>query len=226
MRHKHSILIFFVTVSPFFLKACSSADKFQHYDALKYLTAKTSDRYPAQEFEEALSREVYLAGGNYHIVAFPYTHAYLTSLVEEQAKLKGLSSIEKKETLKRLTENYITKKTCFKFRYAVLRFNEVGQLKDWQVTYFNNQSINEALTWESNPKRDPSFADSNNPLDDLHEKWLGDGIACTSKSLDLTQSFGLKVRPQYVQFPFDSYGDLFWDLNASEHKLRHQETNL
>ena len=117
MRTLTLFLTFSVVFSLFLTGGCSHSDKSKKYDALKYLTADKNQRIPAQEFEEALSREVYLAGGNYHIVAFPYTNAYLSSLVNERAKAKGFSDKDKKETLKRLKERFISKKTCFKFRY-------------------------------------------------------------------------------------------------------------
>lgn len=209
------------------INQCSHKSTAAQKSALKYLTAKSQDRFPAQEFEEALSREVYLAGGNYHIVAFPYTEAYLKAMVMELTEEKALSKKESSKILNRLKNNFVVNKTCFKFRYSVLRFNEVGQLKDWQVTLFNIKGLKAELTWQSQPKRDPSFADSKNydPLNELHDKWLGDGIACLSRKLNLTESFGLKVKPQYVQFPFDSHGDLYWELENAPRKLRHQETD-
>lgn len=190
--------------------ACSHSEN--HSKGTELLKASPKERISTETFEKALSREVYLAGGNYHIIAFPYTQNYIHSLVEEKVEKKSLKPKEKKETLERLKDRYSEEKTCFKFRYSVLRFNEVGQLKDWQVTFVNEEGEKASLNWESNPKRDPSFAESDDPLAFHHDKWLGDGVACSTQKLDLNKSFRLKVKPQYVQFPFDSHGDLNWQF--------------
>jgi hypothetical protein len=47
---------------------------------------------------------------------------------------------------------------------------------------------------------------------DRLEQWLGDGVACTYAKPQLNKGFGLKIKPNFVQFPFDSTAKLFWEF--------------
>lgn len=178
----------------------------------KYLKGEGVEEAKPQEFEKVLSREMYMAGGNYHIVAFPYTNSYVESLAREQAHLKGFSPSERDRILHHLKEAFTERRTCFNFKYGVLRFNQVAKLKDWRVTLLDKDGQEFPLKWkEKDLEKAPVMTRVNRSGDNL-EKWLGDGVACTDAQPRLNKGFGLKVRPQYVQFPFDSYADLYWDF--------------
>lgn len=178
----------------------------------KYLKGEGVETAKPSEFEKVLSREMYMAGGNYHIVAFPYTSSYVKSLALEQASLKGLSAEETKKIQEFLEDKFTSERTCFNFRYSVLRFNQVAQLKDWRITLLDKKGDEYPLKWKKvDLEKSPVMTRVRQSGDHL-EKWLGDGVACTEAQPILNSGFGLKVRPQYVQFPFDSYGDLYWEF--------------
>lgn len=178
----------------------------------KYLKGEGVESAKPAEFEKVLSREMYMAGGNYHIVAFPYTNSYIRALANEQAQLKGLSKAEKKQILDHLSKKFTERNTCFNFKYSVLRFNQVAQLKDWKITLLDKLGQEYPLKWKNGDLEKSPIMTQVQQSGDRLEKWLGDGVACTEAKPVLNSGFGLKVRPMYVQFPFDSYGDLYWDF--------------
>ncbi|MCR9205458.1 MAG: hypothetical protein NXH75_12825, partial [Halobacteriovoraceae bacterium] len=145
-------------------------------------------------------------------VAFPYTSSYVRSIANQQAQLRGLSQSEKNQILAHLEKKFTERATCFNFKYSVLRFNQVAQLKDWKITLLDKLGNEYPLKWRNGDLEKSPIMTEVQQSGDLLEKWLGDGVACTDAKPVLNSGFGLKVRPQYVQFPFDSYGDLYWDF--------------
>lgn len=213
-------ITFSCLILPFFVLSCGTSSTKIPDTTYKFINNEKMDKLinsvsPA-EVEKVLSREIYMAGGNYHISAFPYTHSYIEALSNEQARLKGLNSKEKEKFSRHLNQSLVKNKLCFNFKYSVLRFNQVSRLKSWKIFFFDNAGNEYPLSWKQDSMEKAPIVTFVQQSGDKLEKWLGDGVACTTANITLSSGFSLKVIPQYVQFPFDSYAQLYWDYSEGE----------
>lgn len=178
----------------------------------RYLTGEGLSEAKPKEFEKALSRERNMAGGNYLVKAYPFTEAYLVAKAREQANLRGLNAIEEQKVLDALREKYTADKTCFHFNYEVLLHDKSSRLEHWKLNLIDDKDQEYPLEWNSDDlKRSPIMTRKIRSGDKL-EQWLGDGVACTYAKPSLNKGFGLKITPNFVQFPFDKTAKLFWEF--------------
>ncbi|MCF8059050.1 MAG: hypothetical protein K9K67_07125 [Bacteriovoracaceae bacterium] len=196
----------------FSLVSCAFFTRNPKDRTFEFLTGKGVEAASPEQFEKALARTTYMAGGNYQISAFPYTESYLKSLAKNHTHTRGLTPIESQKYLKSLQEKFSEGKTCFKFRYEVLRFNQSAELKNWQIILLDKTNQEFPLTWRNGDlEKAPVMTRVLRSGDNL-EQWLGDGVACTNAEPHLNSGFGLKVKPSYVQFPFDSTAEIYWEF--------------
>lgn len=211
------------------LSSCAFFKPIPDDQTYQYITGKNVENASPSQFEKALTRSRSMAGGNYIVKAFPFTDSYLEALVRQQSRQRGLTSIEENKVLKKLKSEYTKDKTCFQFRYEVLRYDQSSRLENWKLSLLDSKDEEFPLTWqESDLERAPVMTRVLRSGDKL-EQWLGDGVACTFAKVKLNSGFGLKVQPNYVQFPFDSVAKIYWEfpeikvINGKEVKVEKQK---
>lgn len=195
-----------------FLTGCAYFTPAPDDQTFQYITGKNVDNATPNQFEKALTRSRSMAGGNYIVKAFPYTDSYLKAIVRHQSRQRGLTAMEENKVLKKLEAEYTKDKTCFQFRYEVLRYDQSSRLENWKLSLLDSKDEEYPLTWqEADLERAPIMTRVLRSGDKL-EQWLGDGVACTYAKVKLNSGFGLKVQPNYVQFPFDSVAKIYWEF--------------
>lgn len=178
----------------------------------RYLTGQGLKSPTPKEFEKALSREREMAGGNYFVKAYPFTEAYLKAKAREQAEIRGLNALQEQKVLDNMREKFTKDKTCFHFNYEVLLHQASSRLEHWKLNLIDETDQEYPLEWKKEDlNRSPVLTRKIRSGDRL-EQWLGDGVACTYARPKLNKGFGLKIRPNYVQFPFDKTAELFWEF--------------
>ncbi len=179
---------------------------------LEFITGKGVEKATPSEFEKVLTRSSSMSGGNYIVSAFPYTDSYLKAVARHQRQHRGLTPLEEKQVLEKLQKQYTENKTCFQFRYEVLRYDQSSRLENWKLSLINSKDEEFPLTWQEEDLERPPVMTRVMRSGDRLEQWLGDGVACTFAKTKLNSGFGLKVRPNYVQFPFDSIAKIYWEF--------------
>ncbi|GEM_PF-2071829 len=197
---------------PLSLTSCAFFSPNPEDNTYQYLTGEGVESASPDQFEKALTRATDMAGGNYTVSAYPYTESYLKSLSNHQAHIRGFNPIEAQKYLESLQVKFNKGRTCFNFRYEVLRFNQSSELKNWQIILLDKTGLEYPLTWDKEDlKKAPVMTRVLRSGDNL-EQWLGDGVACTTAEPQLNSGFGLKVKPSYVQFPFDATAKIYWEF--------------
>ncbi len=173
------------------------------------LTKKTT-RFSTDQIQSILTKSHSMAGGNYQISAFPLTQSYIHSKVRDLTNNKHLTKEQQLALTAQLEKRWILDKTCMQFHYEVVRFDQAKNLKDWQLTLIDSNKVTSSLNWEKMPV--PIQSEIQRQEGKL-EKWINDGVACTSPAVDLTAGFSLKVRPSFVQWPFQSEKKMAWNFS-------------
>ncbi len=201
----------------FFLSSCSFFSSHKSQDrTYSYLTGKGLVNPTTQEIKQALVRESSMAGGNYQISAYPYTHTLIEAMVREAAQQRGLNSEQQKEMKTSLENLYLIDKTCFHFAYEVLRFKLSSRLENWKLFVVDKAEQEYTTTWNAPDLVKAPILSRKIVSGDKLEKWQSSGVACTPATLKLTSGFSVKVAPEFVQFPFPKSVRVYWDFPEIE----------
>ena len=204
MKALYSILI----IS--FLSSCSFFQSKKPDDTFLYLRGEK--KADAETYEKKLTRSTTMGGGFYSIAARPITSSYLKAVNQKLADRRGLTNDEKQYAQTKANENFLHNKTCFHFEYEVVRFEEASQLKNWKIFYVDKNGGDILLTWKESDLNTPAVRSKSYRAGERHNTWLGKGSACASFTTDFKSGFALKVKPDFVQFPFSSETLITWDF--------------
>lgn len=193
------------------LCSCAFFQERAHDETYLYLKGDKPEA-SVEEYEKSLTRKASMGGGYYQVEARPMIAPYLKKKLEQRASLRGFNGKEKAEALKKLEATYLSDKTCFEFTYEATRFDQVAQLKNWSLSYVEPKGDTYPLEWLQNDLKKSSIKGETNKGGIELPTWLGSGVACGHFKTAFDSGFALKVKPEYVQFPFDSYTLLSWDF--------------
>lgn len=177
-----------------------------------YLTGKGLKNPSSMEVMDALTRDSSMSGGNYQIKAYPYTYTLIEAMVREAAEQRGLNPEQQKSLKENLTKKFLAQKTCFHFNYQVLRFNKSSQLKNWKLAILDKKDQEYPTDWNGDDLKVSAVKTKKVVAGDRLDQWLGEGTACTSATPALKSGFGIKVTPDFVQFPFDKSAKIYWEF--------------
>ncbi|MEC7277730.1 MAG: hypothetical protein VXV96_15520 [Bdellovibrionota bacterium] len=177
-----------------------------------YLNDMAPASTSSDQYKSALSRDLSMAGGFYEVSAFPVVVGYVKAQAREQSSLRGLSQKQHQQILSKLKEEFIDDKLCFTVSYQALRFDKVSHLKNWKVFFQNPKGESIPLSWHKEDLNKEPIKGKVMKSGDNLDSWSGSGTACTTLKTELSNGFALKVMPDYVQFPFDSTAEVYWEF--------------
>ena len=208
-----------LTLSLFALSSCAFFSQNPAYDNKKlkaYVQGSGFDRTELNSIKETLSRSAKMAGNIYKVKVMPMTRPLIEAMVDDQAAALSLTKEERASLLKNLEATYLENKTCLELNYEVTRIEKSSQLEDWQLEILDHDQLSHKTKWTISslaeiPTKSYEYIGSvREPV------WFGKGVACTSRSVDLSKDFDVKVTSHYVPFPFSSEATLYWQYPVYE----------
>lgn len=161
------------------------------------------------KIKSLISREISMAGGDYKVVAYPYTKALVKAMVNDLSHERGLTSTDTQKLTKTLENSYLNNKVCFHVDSSVVRFEKTAELKDWKIKLIDKNKTEYPLTWVKSEK--PIKIQKRKAGDKLIA-WLNEATACSDQKIPLKNSFYLEVAATYAPFPFSASSILFWQV--------------
>ena len=202
------------------LTSCSMVTSRQIDYSESYVTGKNIGNKTSEEISNNLHREFTLAGGNYNVVAFPITKAYVNAVSNELAGARGFSVAGSKKLRKEMYKKYIDGKICIDAHINIREFEKVSNFSEWKVTYIDSGNIAYALEWLPEP---PSISQLPRPItstrNGYHGKestWSLAGQACTDALVEIKKGFHLVFHASYVQWPYDNEHKEMWSFDYTE----------
>jgi hypothetical protein len=194
------------------LSSCASQLKKEELTS-KYINS-VPERLPSHyEIKSILSRDISMAGGDYQVVAYPYTKALIKAMVNDLTHERGLTESDTKKLTKTLEKSYLNNKVCFHVDSSVLRFEKAAELKNWKIKVIDNNKKEYPLTWLNS--KTPIKTQKRKAGDKLIA-WLNEATACSDQKVSLNDSFYLEVAATYAPFPFSTSSMLYWQVYTAE----------
>lgn len=209
------------------LTSCAFFQKKENYDEIMqdYLrpTEGRNEELSSKQIKKVLMKEDSMAGGNYQIKLFPITDRMVKAYYKELAFKNGFNEREKERLWKELSEEYLNDKTCLHFEYEVVKFKKVKDLKSWNLEFLDFNKQNYPITWKDKPLFSMPAMTKIRRSGNLVEQWLYEGTGCTDTIIPLEKEFGVKITPAYVQWPFPSSKEFWWEFDRKENNYGKEE---
>ncbi len=211
-----------ITISCLLLTSCAFFQSKPFDETALYLSGQKPEA-SVEEYEKNLTRNTSMGGGYYQITAKPLVKPLIIKRFEQTASLRGFSPKEKEKALAKINESFLVDKTCFEFQYEAVRFSQVANLSNWELSFINANGDTLPLKWQKEDLKRPSVKSKTYKAGLSQPTWLGQGIACGNFQTDFKSGFALKVKPAFVQFPFSSNTLLSWEF-PERIKIKDSET--
>jgi len=219
MKANSLYFIFLLAFTSLTSSSCALLSSALDYDNKKlknYIQGSGFNRRDLSDIQRNLTRNSKMGGDIYRVKLYPYTKPLIEALVDDQAAALSLTKQKRQTLRKNLEDKYLKGKTCFQFAYQVTRIKKASQLQDWKVQIvdhnkliINTEWIPESLT--SIPTKSFEYIGSvREPL------WIGKGVACTNRKVDLSKNFDIKLTVAFAPFPFDKETLLSWEYPVYE----------
>ncbi len=207
------------TLSLFALSSCAFFSQNPGYDNKKlkaYVQGSGFDRMELSSIKETLTRSAKMAGNIYKVEVMPMTGPLIEAMADDQAAALSLTKEDRAALLKNLKATYLQKKTCLEFKYEVTRIEKSSQLEDWKLEILDHDQLTHKTEWSISSLAEIP-AKSYTYIGSVREPvWLGKGVACSARAVDLSHDFDIKVTSHYVPFPFSSEATLYWQYPVYE----------
>lgn len=199
-------------LSMLLLSSCATSLKKEELSS-KYIIGVPEKLPSHYKIKSLISRDISMAGGDYKVVAYPYTKALVKAMINDLTHERGLSKSETEELTKTLEKSYLNNKVCFHVDSSVLRFEKAAELKNWKVKVIDSNKSEYPLTWITSTR--PYKVEKRKAGDKLIA-WLNEATACSDQKVSLKDSFFLEVAATYAPFPFSASSILYWQIYSPE----------
>lgn len=185
-----------------------------------YVTGKGIEALSTEEIRNQLYRDISMSGGNYKIVAFPLTSAYVNALSNEMAGVKNLSKKGAKKLKENLLKKFVKNKVCIDTKITVKESDKVKSLEDWRLVFVDSDNIAYQLSWMPVPPYESKIPETvPSTIQGWHGKqtmWNMAGTACTTANSEMKKGFKVIFKPSFVQWPFPDEVEEEWSFNYTK----------
>lgn len=206
----------FLVITVYALSSCALFQKEDYSDVMyDYLkpTEGRAESLSSHQIKKVLSKETAMAGGNYQLSITPIPNRLVKAYYQEMTFKNGLNEREQEKLWKDLTREYLDNKTCLHFEYQVVHHQKVKNLDAWKVSIKDHAGQDYPVTWKKKPIFSRPAAAKLKRDGKVLDQWIYEGTGCADTNIPLEKEFGVKVTPSYVQWPFPSSKDFWWEFD-------------
>ncbi|MBK24193.1 MAG: hypothetical protein CME70_09355 [Halobacteriovorax sp.] len=184
-----------------------------------YITGIGTEGLTSDRIKDNLSRKSSMAGGNYQILAFPISKAYVQALAKEVIAGKNLTRKQSLRFKDNLNKKFINDKVCVDTILTIKEFERVNSLDQWRITLVDSNNIAYKLDW----LKEGEFGFFPGPITSVRQSYHGKekfwtlmGKACAVADVRMQEGFTLIFRPSFVQWPFDDEEKVEWTFDHTK----------
>jgi hypothetical protein len=208
-----AILVIVVLIS----SSCSLLRGKQDYSEVMYSylvpTEGRDEQLSSQDIKKVITQQGSMAGGNYQLKLTPVPQRLVKAYYKEMSFRNGLNEREKENLWNKLNTEYLNNKTCVHFEYQVTKHKKVKDLESWKLTIKDHDGQTYPISWKDKPLFSMPALTKIRRSGNMLEQWLFEGTGCADTTVPLDKEFAVNVKPAYVQWPFPSSKDFWWEFD-------------